>query len=337
MSTVRLRALVLVVLALTLAACTSSPAVSPTTTVTKPIPAVDLSATPTGWVPVAYGDAQVSVPAAWSVYYPGWTDCGFKRDGLYLGPATATTAGCFIGVSPRTTQVYLRHIDRLPSQYTSGKPVIRNGVPVYLSPTYGSIPVLVYDAPSIGVEVTVIGPLAKRVVDTLTRSPRTVALASGPAPSFPRSWQTITFQGLAFAAPSSWPVTRSSVNHGIGYPCAMPGVALWEPGVVLSTDVRNYFDLCPAPVRPPGPQGPQEGIQVDSGSNTLSQWNLHIVFSTHCLSLHGVRACPATSPAYSILVLKVTVPGRSKTVYVSIGLAGNGVVARTILYSLKEA
>jgi hypothetical protein len=31
------------------------------------------------------------------------------------------------------------------------------------------------------------------------------------------------------------------------------------------------------------------------------------------------------------------VPGRSKTVYVSIGLAGNGVVARTILYSLKEA
>jgi hypothetical protein len=69
----------------------------------------------------------------------------------------------------------------------------------------------------------------------------------------------------------------------------------------------------------------------------LSQWNLHIVFSKHCLSLHSLTACPATSPAYSILVLKVTVPGRSKTVYVSIGLAGNGVVARTILYSLKEA
>ena len=60
-------------------------------------------------------------------------------------------------------------------------------------------------------------------------------------------------------------------------------------------------------------------------------------FSNHCLSLHGLTACPATSPAYSILVLKVTVPGRSKHVYVSIRLAGNGLIARTILYGLKEA
>jgi hypothetical protein len=60
-------------------------------------------------------------------------------------------------------------------------------------------------------------------------------------------------------------------------------------------------------------------------------------FPTHCLTLHGLTLCPATSPAYSILVLKVTVPGRSKPVFVSIGLAGNGMVARTILYSLKEA
>jgi hypothetical protein len=60
-------------------------------------------------------------------------------------------------------------------------------------------------------------------------------------------------------------------------------------------------------------------------------------FSRHCLALHGLTACPAISPAYSILVLKVTVPGRSKPVYVSIGLAGSGTVARTILYSLRAA
>jgi hypothetical protein len=45
----------------------------------------------------------------------------------------------------------------------------------------------------------------------------------------------------------------------------------------------------------------------------------------------------ATSPAYSILVLKLTVPGRKTPVLVSIGLAGNGMVARTILYSLRAA
>jgi hypothetical protein len=59
--------------------------------------------------------------------------------------------------------------------------------------------------------------------------------------------------------------------------------------------------------------------------------------SAHCLVLHGLTACPATSPAYSILVLRVNVPGRDKPVYVSIGLSGDGIVATTILYSLKEA
>ena len=58
-------------------------------------------------------------------------------------------------------------------------------------------------------------------------------------------------------------------------------------------------------------------------------------FSEDCLSIHGLKVCPATSPAYSILVLKVNVPGRSKPVIVSIGLAGSGMVARTILYSLR--
>jgi hypothetical protein len=37
------------------------------------------------------------------------------------------------------------------------------------------------------------------------------------------------------------------------------------------------------------------------------------------------------------IVLKVTVPGRDKPVFVSIGLVGNGMVARTILDSLRAA
>jgi hypothetical protein len=57
------------------------------------------------------------------------------------------------------------------------------------------------------------------------------------------------------------------------------------------------------------------------------------------LSLKALHACLAggTSYLYSILVLKVVVPGRSKPVYVSIGLAGSGMVARTILYSLRAS
>jgi len=49
---------------------TANPATTSTTgNHSKTLPSVDLSATPAGWVPVADGDAQMSVPAAWSVLY----------------------------------------------------------------------------------------------------------------------------------------------------------------------------------------------------------------------------------------------------------------------------
>jgi hypothetical protein len=74
---VKVPGLALAVLALTVAACSSPQAVPPTTEMyglpiptirvghlvpTQRFPAVDLSATPAGWVPVAFGDAQISVP-----------------------------------------------------------------------------------------------------------------------------------------------------------------------------------------------------------------------------------------------------------------------------------
>ena len=83
----------------------------------------------------------------------------------------------------------------------------------------------------------------------------------------------------------------------------------------------------------PTPQPPEDGVQVDSGFRTEPTVTLSL--SARCLVLHGLTACPATSPAYSILVVRVNVPGRDKPVFFSIGLAGNGMVARTILDSVQ--
>jgi hypothetical protein len=97
MARVRLRALLLVVMALDLSACTSSPTVSPTTTTTvpKPLPAVDLSATPTGWVPVAYGDVQVSVPADWWVFVHDCMTVGASMPGvIFVNPLHETRTAC---------------------------------------------------------------------------------------------------------------------------------------------------------------------------------------------------------------------------------------------------
>ncbi len=124
------------------------------------------------------------------------------------------------------------------------------------------------------------------------------------------------------------------MTPGLGAICREQGVAFVGTTVTLSTDVRPFVvPLCPRAL--PTPQQPNNAVQVDSGLRT--EPTVTLSFSTHCLDLHGLTACPATSPAYSILVLRVTVPGRTKPVFVSIGLAGSGMVARTILYSLRAA
>ena len=326
-----------VVLAIALAGCTSSAAPS---TTTKALPAVDLSATPKGWVPVADGDAQVSVPVSLPVVYPGQSlpcDGVSGLGGLLVGAAQRLTIPCRAERRPTMAVLVSLHDSSVILLPVQKKATLVNGLTVHSE--LGVQGFVDYYAPSVGVEFIARGPLVYRIVDTLTRSPRTVALASGPAPLVPRSWHQVSFQGLSFAAPRSWSVMRTSDNLGMGYPCTVPGVALVpKRGIVLSTDQQLAVYHCPSVS--PLPLTPQNGIQVDAGSRAAMQWTqqgVRFSFSNHCLTLHGLTVCPATSPAYSILVLKVTVPGRSKPVYVSIGLAGSGMVARTILYSLRKA
>jgi hypothetical protein len=141
MARVGLRALVLVVMALALAACTTSQTVHHQiapfvlSTTAKPPPTVNLSATPVGWVPVADGDAQVSVPASFHVYYPGWLDCEPIGNALTLGSPTPSGIGCPSHQGP--TMVNLSHIEGVPSEYRTEKPLKLNGVALYLSPSYG--------------------------------------------------------------------------------------------------------------------------------------------------------------------------------------------------------
>lgn len=307
---------------------------------TKQPPVVDLSATPTGWVPVAFGNAQISVPATWWVLYnsppcptgspPGEVFVNPLPGVFHCPPDTAPGPSTAVRLGPPTS----------PQSDVLGYPEVINGIAVYPYPTG---PRSSYLVPVLAVQITVDGPLGSRVLHTLTRSPRTQALASGPAPPVPLSWRSVSFAGLRFSVPAGWSVTRTSgAADGLGNPCATPGVAfpnneasLLSYGVTLSTDQHllppnacglRTFDA---------PQPPMDGVQVDSGPHI--QFHVTLSFSKHCLHIHGLTACPATSLPYSILVLRVTVPGRSKPVYVSIGLAESGMIARTILYSLHSA
>jgi len=267
------------------------------------------------------------------LYNPSVCDTGSKVGTVYINPS-----GGYCGAKgiPKTeTTVVLKTAPRYKNPAKYGQRQVHNGIPVYELNSFAPTPNGgTYLIPSLGVEIEVEGPLAKRVIDTLSGSPRTVALASGPAPSVPSAWHTVSFAGLQFSVPAGWAIERTQVILvGRESFCLDEGVAFRGAAVGLFSMHSAPYRVCP--LTPTSPRLPHDAVVVAAGSQTLSQDGMTVTFSKHCLTLHGLTACPGTSPAYSILVLKVTVAG-SKPVYVSIGLAGNGMIARTILYSLRD-
>lgn len=333
----------LIALAMLGAACGSGTAVSTTTSgpVTSttvanhppPTIAVDLSATPSGWVPVAYGDGQISVPADWIASYGSGYPClgGNLPAGEVLVNAGPGPVSCPATMRGKPAAIVNLEPLSADAAKSSKPPLMINGIVVRLGGVsipkgVGMEPIYTYLVPSLGVQITVSGSLGFRVLDTLTRSPRDIALATGPAPPVPSSWHRVTFAGVRFSVPADCSIQRTETWNI----CAPLPVALWKE-VVLDTDrvflrlpcAFSQFAVTPA-----------DGVRVDSGrqgpTGSFSPGGT-------CLHSNGLTACPSSTPDYSILVLKVLVPGRATLVTVSIGLAGNGIVTRTILYSLRAA
>jgi len=326
------------VMVLVLAACTSSPTVSPTTTTVPPRPlhAVDLSATPTGWVPVAYGDAQISVPANFNVSYLVSQCVSLVPPGTVLVGSDSQSNCEPTTFRAKGTLVHFRVLTRNPKWWRHEKGIVVNGLVVYLGP--GMDPYLAgygqeteandYVVPFLGIEVAAVGPLAQRVLRTLTPSPLAAVLTAGAAPTEPSSWRRVSFGGLKLPVPDTWRVRRTADLAACPpYPVVLFG------GVILDTDQNYWPSVCPPtwsrPVRP------SDGVRVDTWSGTRG-FIESIEPGATCLRVNGLKVCPS-GLVYSVLLLRVTVPGLSKPVFVSIGLAGNGIVARTILYSLRAA
>jgi hypothetical protein len=77
-----------------------------------------------------------------------------------------------------------------------------------------------------------------------------------------------------------------------------------------------------------------DGIVVASGPDQSVQLPKSL---RDCLNLHGLRGCMTRITYEGVFGLIIPVPGRSRPTLVEIGLAGNGMVARTILHSLRAA
>ncbi len=315
----KLAAVVIVAVAFVVAGSARSQA---SVTTTKPVSAVDLSSAPRGWVPVAYGDAQVSVPPTWYVMTSGW--CGTTWPPIIQLGNVVQNAGCS-PPAPSPPTVRITPLGEVPAPYRQEQPIRLDGISVLLGPN--SVTFISYFVPSLHVEVWASGEMGKRVIETLAVSPRVTALASGSAPAIPPSWRTLALAGLRFSVPAGWPVQRTTTWNI----CGLVQIALPER-VVLDSD--KTLQALPCPFAMPFPVTPTNGFRVDTGAQGPTG---SFAPGGACRHVGGLRVCPSSTPDYSISLLKVTVPGRSKPVYVSIGLAGNGMVARTILYSLRAA
>ena len=196
---------IVLVTALAAAGCTSA-AVRPTTrTSPPPTPAVDQSATPAGWVPVAYGDAQISVPATWVIIVNGDGSCSAHPPGYVVFGTGKFIPDC--RPPANASSLPSAFLGPLVGGITPGPSVEIHGIrAIVVRETCAGC--LVYQFPSLGVVVSTSGAFKRQVMDTLRASPRAVAVTPSPAPAVPSSWRRLSFAGISFAVPSTWPVQR---------------------------------------------------------------------------------------------------------------------------------
>ena len=106
--------------------------------------------------------------------------------------------------------------------------------------------------------------------------------------------------------------------------------------VVFDTATSAAAPGCISPLTQVSDIHSNDGIVVASGPDQFIRFPQQ---SRGCLSLHGLRACLTSVDVNygGVFELIIAVSGRSRPTLVEIGLAGNGMVAKTILYSLRAA
>lgn len=205
-----------------------------------------------------------------------------------------------------------------------------NGIPV----------VRVSDAtlavPSLGVEVTAIGPKALQVLATLTRSVQSVVLAPGPTSRVPPDWRWYHIGGISFAVPGTWSMRRTDTWGD----CAVGRPPTTFSGILLLSTATKSCGTMGGLAGLAGNWAQALGVSV--GYSPLATAEVTDGSPLHCIRLAGLRACiPAYSDSGSSgnpLMLAVY-PRRpqSQPVIMQIGLAGTGSIARMILHSIRPA
>lgn len=285
-----------------------------TTSVVSPV-------VPKGWVPVDYGDIQISVPANWKFVDPqactdGTPDTVYENfSGVFCpvirpgpGPSVALDASSIVA-SPGDLLTI------------NGIHVLKIGTDEYLT---------------LGVRIQLTGSGAAAILQTLTYSPRDVAIRAGKAPPVPKSWSWMTEPGWRIAVPAAWLAAGRKLGpFNVESPgCNGPFLVLARTGpfaVVDSDSILGWAEKCLALPQPDSPPRAIDGLIINVKPTGSWPGGTPV-----CRDLNGLRACIVGGhPDVDILYVWVHALGGAHPMLLEIGLAGTGMTARTVLDSLE--
>lgn len=290
-------------------------------------PLADPALTPKGWAPVGAGAIEISVPSRWPVEDPGSTCSGGNGQVFVLEAPNRSAPGHCAGV---TNVVIIRHAPKQPLEHP--RDVSVNGIPtIQASANNGGQRWSVERA--LGMQIEARGPLARRVLSTLTHSPLSVVLHASLT-TVPANWRTRAFGGLRFSTPPSWTVSDQPGYPGCPYPITARVVGLQNAN---SLDVPS----CPPPPTTAGYDAARPGLVVVAGRHVPQAPT-----DATCRTRAGLRVCvdpPPTSgglqPGHelSLLTAQVYLPGERRPDQIELGLAGSGLQAAQVFDSIAPA
>jgi hypothetical protein len=286
------------------------------------------SATPAGWAPVPYQDAQLSVPGSWLVEAPQQLQCGLGDwDGMiFAGVTPGFPKGWNCGVT--ASLAWILPAGKIPPGLTRRKPTtVIGGIPVYrLTSAKGSTAYLV---PELGVRIGARGKLAARVLATLTRSPLDVVLERASQANVPAGWIWEQFGGLEFTAPRSW----SLQSEDQWSTC---GTGLW-PGALMLVDATKppLYAPCPLQLQNAGHDAAEPGLVAVTGKYAAESVGESY---NSCQSRPGVRICLSAVTGQGGLMAGVLIVSAARpqqaAIYFLLGLSGSGATARAVFDSI---
>lgn len=236
-----------------------------------------------------------------------------------------------MGCGPAATVVTIRQAASTPVPHAPPRNV--NGIRVELGWSRRGTHIS-YRERALGLDISATGPLARRVLQTFTHSPRSV-VSNSTGLIAPPDWRPMSFGGLRFDVPPQWRTEHR--RWWGGCPANLTPHLL-----VLSTAKIMSDPGCPAPLDTAGINAGAPGMVLGAGPHIGDD---HLVGET-CGPHNGLRVCidppplrggEPTDNGLQILAASVYLPGRQRPDHLEIGLFGSGLTPARIFDSITAA